>query len=136
MTGKALAMPVALAALAIAPPGDGAWSLTRTGSGNVGSKTMPAGSTPTGSALLSNVTVSWAASQFTSGQNVPGYVVKRYNSVTNAVSTTLANCSGTVAGTSCTENGVPTGTWRYTVTPAAGSWRGAESPQSAIVIVA
>jgi hypothetical protein len=135
MTRKALAVPVALAALAIAPPGDGAWSLTRTGSGNVGSKTMPAGITPTGSASATNVTVSWSASHFVSGQNVPGYVVKRYNAVTNALSTTLASCSGTVTATSCTESGVPIGTWRYTVTPVAGGWRGAESAQSAIVVV-
>jgi hypothetical protein len=133
---KALAATVALMALATAPAGDGAWALTITGSGKVGSKSMPAGNTPSGTvpALSSNVTVSWTASQFASGQNVPGYVVKRYNAL-NALQTTLASCSGTVTGTSCTENGVPAGTWKYTVTPAAGNWRGTESAQSASVIV-
>jgi hypothetical protein len=135
MTRKALAVPVVLATLVIAPPGDCGWSLTRTGSGKVGSKTMPGGNTPTASASLANVTVSWSVSRFASGQSVPGYVVKRYNAVTNALSTTLAGCSGTVTATSCTENGVPTGTWKYTVTPAAGSWCGVESAQSATVIV-
>jgi hypothetical protein len=132
---KALAGPLALAALAMAPTGDGAWALARTGSGQVGSKTMPAGNTPSGSAALTSVTVSWSASQFASGQNVPGYVVKRYNALTNAVSSALANCNGIVSGTSCTENSVPPGSWKYTVTPAVGSWRGTESAQSAIVVV-
>jgi hypothetical protein len=132
---KAVAVALALAALAVAPQGDGSWALTRNGSGQVGSKTLPGGNTPSGSASLTSVTVSWAASQFSSGQSVPGYVVKRYNALTNALDTTLANCNNIVAGTSCTENGVPPGSWKYTVTPAAGSWRGTESAQSAIVVV-
>ncbi|HYX87736.1 MAG TPA: hypothetical protein VE753_00050 [Gaiellaceae bacterium] len=135
MARKALVVPLAVAALAIAPPGDAGWAFSSTGSGKVGSQTMPAGNTPSGSISINNVTVSWSASHLSGGQSIPGYVVKRYNALTNVLSTTLASCSGIVTATSCTENGVPTGTWRYTVTPAAGSWRGAESAQSAIVIV-
>ena len=41
----------------------------------------------------------------------------------------------TVAALTCTETGVPTGTWKYTITPAAGAWRGTESGQSALVVV-
>jgi hypothetical protein len=40
-----------------------------------------------------------------------------------------------VSGTSCVESGVPTGTWKYSVTPAAGTWRGVEGPQSDPVVV-
>jgi hypothetical protein len=66
---------------------------------------------------------------------VPGYVVKRYDAITNAVQTVLAGCSGTVAAVTCTESGVPTGTWKYTITPAAGAWRGTESGLSATIVV-
>jgi hypothetical protein len=132
---RAALLAATIAVLATAPSGDGAWAMTGSGSGSIGSKTMPAGNTPTASAALTNVTVSWTASQFASGGNVPGYVVKRYNAFTNALQTTLANCSGIVAATSCTENNVPPGSWKYSVTPAAGGWRGTESAQSSSVLV-
>jgi hypothetical protein len=129
------ALLAVLAALVGAPAGDGAWAPIGSGNGKIGSKTMPAGNTPSASAAVTSVTVSWTASQFASGQNVPGYVVKRYNALNNALQTTLANCSGVVAATSCTENSVPAGSWKYTVTPAAGAWRGTESAMSASVLV-
>lgn len=135
---KAACLPL-LAAAALALPGHGvaAWSVGRTGSGKVGSKTMPtaAPAAPTGSVSSHDVTVSWSASHFADGTNVPSYIIKRYDAVTNVLQTTLAACNGNVGGTSCVEHGVPTGTWKYTVTPAAGVWRGTESPQSATVIV-
>jgi hypothetical protein len=40
-----------------------------------------------------------------------------------------------VGATTCTENGVPTGTWKYTLTPAAGAWRGIEGAMSATITV-
>lgn len=98
---------------------------------------MPAGNTPSATVpLLSfNVTVSWAASSFSGGGSVSGYVVKRYPAGGGAAVTPLANCSGTISGTSCTENGVPLGSWKYSVTPVAGGWSGTESAQSASVSV-
>jgi hypothetical protein len=81
------------------------------------------------------VTLSWAASNFAGGGVVPGYVIRRFNSVSQAEATVLTVCAGTVSGTTCTENGVSVGSWKYTVTPAAGSWRGAQSAQSAAVVV-
>ena len=127
-----------LAAAALALPGrvQAAWSLTKTGNGAVGSKTMPAANgAPAGTVSSHDVTVTWSAAQFAGGGNVPGYVVKRYDAVTNAQQTVLSACNGIVAATSCVEHSVPTGTWKYTVTPAAGKWRGTESAQSAIVVV-
>jgi hypothetical protein len=125
------------AALASPAPGDAAWSVGRTGSGWVGSKkistTAPAA--PSGSVSSHDVTVSWTASKFVDGTNVPSYIVKRYDAVTNALQTTLSACSGNVGGTSCVEHSVPTGSWKYTVTPAAGVWRGTESAKSATVVV-
>lgn len=127
----------AFAALAVTSPGDAAWSVGRTGFGWVGTKTMPtaAPAAPSGAVSSHDVTVTWTASQFADGTPLPSYIVKRYNAVTNQLQTTLAACNGNVAGTSCVEHSVPTGTWKYTVTPAAGTWRGTESAKSATVTV-
>jgi hypothetical protein len=132
----ACALVLGIAALAVPAPGDAAWSVGNSGSGKIGSKTMPAANgVPSGSVSSHDVTVSWSAAQFAGGGNVPSYVVKRYDAVTNAVQTVLSACNGNVAATSCVEHGVPTGTWKYTVTPAAGTWRGTESAKSATVVV-
>ncbi len=96
---------------------------------------MPAGNTPSGTAAGSSVTVTWSASTFAGGTPVPGYVVRRFDSITQVEATVLPACAGIVSGTSCTESGVPIGTWVYTVTPAAGAWRGGQSAQSAVVVV-
>lgn len=127
---------IAATALALASPAVGAWSAGVGGSGAAAARTMPAGNTPNGSASIGvGVTVTWAASTFSGGPAVPGYVIRRFNNVTQAEATVLSACSGIVTGTSCLESGVPTGTWRYTVTPAAGTWRGGQSAQSAAVTV-
>jgi hypothetical protein len=128
---------LALAALAVTSPGDAAWSVGHTGLGKVGSKTISATApaAPSGSVSSHDVTVSWTASNFVDGTNVPSYVVKRYNALTNALQTTLSACTGNVVGTSCVEHSVPTGTWKYTVTPAVGVWTGTESAKSATVTV-
>jgi len=132
----ACALLLAAAALALPGRGDAAWSVGRTSSGAVGSKTMPAANgAPSGTVSSHDVTLTWSAAQFAGGGNVPGYVVKRYDAVTNAQQTVLSACNGVVAATSCVEHGVPTGTWKYTVTPAAGNWRGTESAKSASVVV-
>ena len=132
----ACSLLLGIAALSLPGPGDAAWSVGTSGSGKIRSKTMPAANgVPAGSVSSHDVTVSWSAAQFAGGGNVPGYVVKRYDAVTNAQQSVLSACNGIVAATSCVEHSVPTGTWKYTVTPAAGSWRGTESGLSATVIV-
>jgi hypothetical protein len=133
------AVPVilALAARVAAGAARSAWIPTVAGNGEIRSKTMTAstGNVPSGSVAGSSVTLTWSASQFADGANVPRYVIKRYNALTNALQTTLANCNGLVGATTCTENSVPIGTWKYTVTPAAGAWRGIEGAKSATVTV-
>jgi hypothetical protein len=125
------------AALLLPGHGDAAWSVGRTGSGAIGSKTMPtaAPAAPLGAVSSHDVTITWTASQFADGTSVPSYIVKRYDAVTNVLQTTLSACSGNVGGTSCVEHAVPTNTWKYTVTPAAGIWRGTESAKSGTVVV-
>ncbi len=124
----------AVALLVSAPASDAAWSLSASGTGAAKAKTMAGGNTPSASVAGSNVTVSWTASTFPEGGSIPTYIVKRYNTV-GAAQTVLADCAPTVTGTSCVEKGVPVGTWKYSVTPALGLWLGAESAQSASVVV-
>lgn len=81
------------------------------------------------------MTVTWAASSFAGGDAVPSYVVRRFNALTGAEGTVGAACSGLVSATSCVEAGVPTGSWKYSVTPAAGAWRGGQSAQGNTVVV-
>jgi hypothetical protein len=128
---------LALAALVAAGAARSAWIPTGVGNGKIRSKTMTAsiGNVPSGSVAGSSVTLTWSASQFADGANVPQYVIKRYNAITNALQATLANCNGLVGATTCTENSVPIGTWKYSVTPAAGAWRGIEGAKSATITV-
>ena len=136
MRSFCLAVSVVVA-LAAATAAGAAWTVSRSGNGATASKTMPgaAPAAPTGSVSSHDVTVSWSASHFADGTNVPSYIVKRYDGLTNALQTTLSACSGNVGATTCVEHAVPTGTWKYTVTPAAGIWRGTESAKSANVVV-
>ena len=112
-----------------------AWSGAITGTGLARAQTLT-GNKPTGTVSGSNVTVTWTASTFSDGVAATGYTVRRYSFPGGTVQTVGANCSGTITGTSCTENGVPTGTWQYTVTPSYSTWTGAESTKSDAVVVA
>jgi hypothetical protein len=126
---------VAVLALVLCGVAQASWQADNSGSAATTAKTMPAGNVPSGTVAGNSVTLTWTASTFAGGGAVPSYVVRRFNSVTSAEAAVLANCAGLVSATTCTENGVPTGTWRYTVTPAAGAWRGTQSAQSAVITV-
>jgi hypothetical protein len=98
---------------------------------------MGGGSAPTASAaqLSTTVAVSWPAATYANGSAVAGYIVHRYDATTGAAQTVGAGCAGTVQALSCSESGVAIGVWKYSVTPAAGTWRGAESARSGSVTV-
>ena len=132
-----VAAGVALAALApVAAMATAGWSATATnGVGAAKAQGIAGGNTPTASVAAQSVTVSWTASTLSGGTAVDGYVIKRYNT-SNVLQTTGAGCSGTIAALTCTETAVPAGTWKYSVTPAKGTWRGAESARSSNVTVA
>jgi hypothetical protein len=131
---RRLALALAIAAVAIGFPGGAAagWSLLSSGGGKAKAKTLNAGNVPTltnGSGH--NVNVSWAASTYANGGSPQGYLIKRYNGTTNVF--VAAACGGAVITTlSCTDS-ASKGTWKYTVTPATGNWRGAESALSAAI---
>lgn len=90
---------------------------------------MPQGATPAATATGGDVSVSWSA--VTAGGALVSYTIRRFDASSGVPATAGGSCAGTVAGTSCTETGVPSGTWRYAVTPVRAGWTGAESVLSA-----
>jgi hypothetical protein len=128
---RRLALTLVVAAAAVGFPGGAAagWSLLGSGGGKAKAKTLNAGNVPTltnGSGH--NVSVAWAASTYANGGAPQGYLIKRY---TSAGVFSANACGGTVITTlNCTDS-ASKGTWKYTVTPATGNWRGAESALSA-----
>ncbi len=119
----------------------GAWGYWSAGSGTGGNGAAAAssvdqGATPTANAAGQAVTVSWAASTLSNGQAVSGYQVKRYDADTLAPQTILSSCTGTVTATTCVENSVPAGSWKYAIRPVfATNWLGVESTKSTTVTV-
>lgn len=109
------------------------WGGAGSGSGAAKALQLPSATAPSATASVHSVTVTWTAATI-GGQNVSGYTVKRYNAAGTA-QTVGAGCSGTISGLTCTETSVPSGPWRYTVTPLQGGWTGNESPQSSSVTV-
>jgi hypothetical protein len=97
--------------------------------------TVGAGNAPTTNVAGRSVTLTWAASTYSSGGNVAGYAIKRYDAAGLLPQTIAGSCANLVASTTCSE-AAPAGTWRYSVTPAVGNWRGPESPQVAVTVAA
>lgn len=134
MRGLTLTLAVALALTALGPSvAQAIWQPGGSGSGYSKASALPAGSTPTASSAVRQVTVSWTAS----GGAVPvsGYAVKRY-ALNGELQSIGSGCSGTISGLSCIEQAVPAGEWRYTVTPLNNNWQGTESAKSTAVAVA
>ena len=123
---------VLVASLSLPATAAASWHPAGGGNGYGGAKSLAAGNTPAATVSNRSVTVNWTAS----GGSVPisGYIVTRYDNG-GSPQTIGSACTGTIAGTSCTETGVPSGTWRYSVTPVNQNWRGAESSQSTAVTV-
>ena len=131
--GGLLAAAIALTVLAYAPTASASWHGNGAGSGYSKANALSGGNTPGVAVSGRNVTVSWSAS----GGTVPvgGYLVKRYNTA-NQQQTIGAGCTGTIVVLTCTENVVPAGDWKYTVTPVQGNWHGTGSATSATATVA
>jgi hypothetical protein len=104
------------------------------GSGNatVGSLLRP--SAPAATSSGSTVTLTWTASTRADLVAVSRYTVQRFDTQ-GAVQTVGGTCATAVAGTGCSETGVPDGTWRYAVTPQLAAWSGPQSPLSSGVLV-
>ncbi|WP_026538172.1 hypothetical protein [Arthrobacter sp. 9MFCol3.1] len=94
---------------------------------------VAAGATPSTSVSAGNVTLAWNASTTLAGRPVTGYTVARYSSASGGTKIPAGgSCAAQpIAGLGCTDQGVPTGTWYYTVTPVLAQWTGTESARSA-----
>jgi len=121
--------------VAVADPAMAAWTLGGTGSSAGAATVMPTGSTPSGSASGTSVTLTWSAVTFPNGSAVAGYVIHRYNSITGGPATVGPGCAGTVTTTTCTEGAVPQGTWIYSETPVQNNWTGGQSADSTPISV-
>jgi large repetitive protein len=134
--GGALAVAGALAGgalgfLTVSATGGSAGSAVAGSVGRVTGFALGAGAvTPTASPT---VPVSWNAATLANGGAVTGYVVHRY-SAGNAPQSVGAGCSGVLAGTSCSESGVPDGTWTYGVQAKFDNWLGAESARLTVKV--
>ncbi len=106
--------------------------------GGAAATSVNAGTSPTSAANAGrSVTLTWSAATLASGQPVDGYLVTRYEATPPyAPQLTQAGCSGTITALTCTEYGVPFGSWQYTITPLKGdNWRGLESTKSGTVTI-
>lgn len=129
---------VASAAVALATTAGTAlakYSAASAGGARAIAQSMPTPAAPTTSVSARNVTVSWSAVTLPGGTPMTGYVVRRFD-LSGVAQTVGAACSGTVTGVSCTESGVPSGSWKYTVQAKLGTWTGAQSALSATTTVA
>ncbi|HEY3671328.1 MAG TPA: hypothetical protein VGN51_10375 [Acidimicrobiia bacterium] len=125
---------VAMTVLALATPAAATWSSGADpgAAGRAGALTMPAGATPTATVDGNDVTVAWAA---TTNPPATGYTVRAFDALSGVERPITAACSGVVAALTCTEHGVPDGTWRYSVIPRLNSWVGFEGDRSAAATV-
>jgi len=114
------------------------WATTSVPGGNGASAaaTVDRGERPVASVNGSTITVDWAASTLSTDEPVDGYRIARYEATTHVAQTLLTSCTGTHTTLTCTEDLVPDGAWRYSVTPVYTThWRGPESPLSDPVVV-
>ena len=133
---------VALFSLAV--PALAFWTGSAAGDARATAATLPTGPQPTVTVTGTRITVSWPQTSITGLGNLGGvagggYVVTRYTDVSTTAITPGAACSGVIAGTtatlSCAEAAVPSGRWRYSITPRLNQWLGAAGLFSAIVSV-
>ena len=130
-----LAIVVAVSLASVPTAAQAAWQANSVGSSSTRGLVMPAGSSPSGTVSGSDVTLTWTASVFANAVPVAGYTVARYAAGGTTPQSVGGTCAGTVAALTCKDGPVPNGRWEYTITPAQGAWRGAESAQGPAVSV-
>lgn len=130
----ALALVTTLAALLPAGRAAALWLAQSSASTTSTADTLGAGATPTVTAAGATTTVTWTASTLTTtGVAATAYSVTRLDA--NDAETAVT-CGSPSTLLTCTEHGVPAGTWRYKVTPAFHNWTGTASAASASVTIA
>lgn len=106
-----------------------AWNASTGGGGAGRSLSMPRGAAPTIQVQGRNVVVTWTTARLSDGAAtaVGGYEVRRYSASSGVSQPVGASCTGTITALTCSESGVPSGSWRYGVVTRQGGWSGAES---------
>jgi hypothetical protein len=132
----ALAMLMAASGLNSVAPAGASWSAGGSGTASSEADTMPSVAQPSARASGSSVTIQWPDALLPGAVPVAGYLVTRVNATTGAPASVGAGCAGVVAATTCTEVGVPAGSWTYSIVAVQNLWRGSPSAPSTAVGVA
>lgn len=128
----ALAVVVAVALPAGRAVAD--WLATTAVTATSSADVLGAGAQPAASVAGRTATVTWAATTLTTtGLTATGYTVERLDAADAA---TTVTCEAPAAVRTCVEHAVPTGSWRYRVTPTYEQWHGDAGPPSAAIVVA
>jgi hypothetical protein len=113
------------------PAANAFWQTLSSNAGAAQADFIPAVPAPTASVSAASAAVSWVQGSTAAGRPVAGYTVARYASATDGTQVAAGGgCAGTITALACTESGLPSGTWYYTVTPILGAWQGVESTRS------
>jgi hypothetical protein len=123
--------------LSTVTPAFGDWGAPGRGPGQARATEVGQAATPTASLSANDVTVSWDATILAGGTAAEGYTLRRFDA-TNPSDPGVepgSACAGVVTTTSCTETGVPAGSWYYRVTPRHAEWTGIQSNNSNTVTV-
>jgi len=131
-----IAILIAVSGLNVTAPAGASWSAGGSGTGSSKADTMPSVAQPSARVSGTSVTVQWPGASLPGAVPVAGYLITRVNATTGAPTTVGAGCAGVVAATTCTEIGVPAGSWTYSVVAVQNQWRGSPSAPSAAVSVA
>jgi trimeric autotransporter adhesin len=131
-----LALMLAVATAVVAATSGVAFAFWSTGGSGTGSGITGTLAAPTGVTVpatsAGTVAVTWTAS---GGSPTPtGYYVTRK---TGSTLTTVIGCgtpSTPINATSCSDTGVPSGTYTYTVTAVFRSWTATSSPSAAVIV--
>jgi hypothetical protein len=112
------------------------WTTGGAGSASASVGTLNPATNVAGNPSSSTVAVSWTASSPSFGVTAQGYFVTR---VSIADSSQTAACgsdsSHLLTGTSCSDTGVPTGTYQYVVTAVFATWTAVSSPSANVSVV-
>ncbi|HVL63810.1 MAG TPA: Ig-like domain-containing protein [Actinomycetota bacterium] len=128
-----LAVAAAVTLILMSPAALAGWSAASGGNAGAGSGAVAAGNAPVATLSGTTVALTWQSSTTTVGP-APEYTVRRYDTAGLQQPIVSGSCAAPGGATSCSETAVPPGTWTYSITPSLGSWSGAESPRTQIVV--
>ncbi|MBI4884192.1 MAG: hypothetical protein HY826_09075 [Actinobacteria bacterium] len=128
-----ISLAVAVSALATSSHAAATFGVVASGGVPSLAQSVPQAAAPLAAATGSVATVSWSATSLSGGTPAEIYSVRRYD-LAGMLLATLTDCA-TGGALSCTEMGVPTGSYRYTVQAGIQGWHGIESAASAEVVV-